>query len=376
MNNTVIIAAVIVFIVAAIGLWLILKSRNLHIWILPYIRQRIQQRRNVTSGDTHVYFCFVDHYEPYMLNNDDEIAAQRVDDWVEQYPKVADKHEDSFGQKPRHSFFYPVEEYRPHLMQKLAALCNQGYGEVEVHLHHDNDTAENLKNTLVQFKTTLYDEHGLLRKDPVSGEVIYAFIHGNWALDNSRPDGRWCGVDNELSVLEETGCYVDMTMPSAPSDTQTSKINSIYWAKGCDGCRKSHNRGRDLRKGERKRPGELLMVQGPLMLNWKRRKMGLMPKIESGEISYDSPPAPERPELWEQAAVCVKGLENHIFIKVHTHGGLEKNYQMLFDQGFDDLWTSLEQRFRDRKGYKLHYVTAWEMVQAIEGLVEITAADK
>ncbi|MGW8248530.1 MAG: hypothetical protein ACWGOV_10505, partial [Acidiferrobacterales bacterium] len=155
-----------------------------------------------------------------------------------------------------------------------------------------------------------------------------------------------------------------------------SKINSIYWAKGKAGCRKSHNQGRDLQVGDWKHPGELLMIQGPLMLNWKRRKLGFMPKIEAGEISYDSPPADERPRLWEQAAVCVKGLENHIFIKVHTHGGLEKNYQMLFDHGFDDLWNSLESRFRDREGYKLHYVTAWEMVQAVRDLSGVTRVNE
>ena len=70
------------------------------------------------------------------------------------------------------------------------------------------------------------ERHGLLSRDRYTGEVGYGFIHGNWALDNSRPDGRMCGVDNELDVLRETGCYADFTLPSAPSPTQTRKINS------------------------------------------------------------------------------------------------------------------------------------------------------
>ena len=72
--------------------------------------------------------------------------------------------------------------------------------------------------------------HGLLACDRRTGRPAYGFIHGNWALDNSRPDGRWCGVNNELDVLRETGCYADFTFPSAPSPTQPRKINSIYYA--------------------------------------------------------------------------------------------------------------------------------------------------
>jgi len=37
-------------------------------------------------------------------------------------------------------------------------------------------------------------------------------------------------------------------------------------------------------------PDELLLVQGPLGLNWRRRKLGLVPKIENAEISADAPP--------------------------------------------------------------------------------------
>ncbi|MBK8740376.1 MAG: hypothetical protein IPM02_13005 [Betaproteobacteria bacterium] len=79
---------------------------------------------------------------------------------------------------------------------------------------------------------------------------MFAFIHGNWCLDNSRRDGRWCGVNNELRVLGELGCYADFTLPSAPSDTQTRKINSIYYANDDSTHPKSHDDGVDLRSGE------------------------------------------------------------------------------------------------------------------------------
>ena len=129
----------------------------------------------------------------------------------------------------------------------------------------------------------LAKEHGQLARDRVSGELKYGFVHGDWALDNSRPDGRCCGVNNELDVLRETGCYADFTMPSAPSVTQTSKINSIYYAVDDPERPKSHNRGVDVGRGAR--PADsLMLIQGPLLLNWRRRKFGFLPGVENGCI--------------------------------------------------------------------------------------------
>jgi hypothetical protein len=322
-----------------------------------------------------VYFCFADHYEPYGGTTDREMAHRRVAEWMRKYPAVARRHRDSRGRSPQHSFFYPAEEYDPALLDQLARLSREGWGDVEVHLHHDNDTADNLRRTLETFVTTLHDKHGLLRRDPATGKLQYVFIHGNWALDNSRPDGRWCGVDNELDVLVDTGCVADMTMPSAPSDTQTRKINSIYFARGHEGCRKSHDHGRDAAVGDWMRPGEMLMVQGPLTLNWREGKFGLVPRIESAELSLDAPPTAHRVALWGDCAISVKGAPEHVFIKVHTHGATEKSMRMLFDEGgFDVLWTELERQYRDRIDCSLHYVTAWEMVAKIRELSALPAA--
>ena len=234
-------------------------------------------------------------------------------------------------------------------------------------MHHDNDTADNLEKTLNDFKELLYKKHDLLRTDS-QGNIVYGFIHGNWALDNSRPDGRWCGVDNELEVLLKTGCVYDMTMPSAPSDTQTKIINSIYFAHD-DGKCKSHNTGRKLSVDNWSDGDELLLIQGPLTLNWRNRKLGLIPRIEAGELSGDAPPTEERVKLWESCHVSIKGADNNIFIKLHTHGLEDQNSEMFFEKnGFDILWSALEKQFRDKEGCSLNYVTAWEMYEKIKQL--------
>ena len=97
--------------------------------------------------------------------------------------------------------------------------------------HHDNDTSDNLRNAIFEFKAKLHAKHDNLPINKNTNEIQYAFVHGDWALDNSRKDGKCCGVNDEISILAQTGCYADFTLPSAPSDAQTKTINSIYYAK-------------------------------------------------------------------------------------------------------------------------------------------------
>jgi len=347
----------------------LVRSRNMQYWLPSYSVWKCSRLFGRRVLRRHVYFCFADHYEPYGGGADRARARERVRQWSEQYPRVASRHRDSFGNHPKHTFFYPAEEYDAELLDQIGKLCQMNLGDVEIHLHHDNDTAEGLHRQISHYAATLHKRHGLLRKDPVTGKVIYCFIHGNWALDNSSPDGSLCGVDNEIGVLVETGCYADMTMPSAPSATQTRKINSIYFSRGRPGQRKSHNTGRDVRVGSWGGTDELLLIQGPLTLNWKEAKSGVVPRIESAELSFDAPPTPHRVRLWADCGICVKGAEEHVFIKVHTHGATEKSMQMLFaEDGFERLWSELERQYRSDDGSTLRYVTAWEMYSKIREL--------
>src|SRR5262249_12605058 len=150
-----------------------------------------------------------------------------------------------------------------------------------VHLHHADDTAESLRRTLSEARDMLAGRHGLLARDRRTGEVKYGFVHGNWALCNSHQGGHWCGVNNELDVLRETGCYADFTMPSAPHRAQTRTINSIYYAVDRPGRTKSHDSGTPVGAG-RPPANSLMMIQGPLVLSWSSRKWGLLPRVENG----------------------------------------------------------------------------------------------
>ena len=365
----IVVAIGVTVLLAAAAVWAGIRARNMHIWLAAYWRGRHDRRRRRRSLPQHVYFCIADHHEPYGGTRDDALALDRTRRWCAGYRKAIGAHHDSDGRPPRHTYFYPAEEYSAPVVSQLEELCRDGLGDLEVHLHHDNDDAANLATTLVGFAQVLHERHGALRRDPATGRLLYGFVHGNWALDNSRPDGRWCGVDDELSVLAATGCRFDMTMPSAPSDTQTRKINSLYFARGRAGCRKSHDDGRDVATGDWARPGEILMIQGPLGLNWRDAKLGVVPRIETGEISFDARPSATRVGLWSELAPSVAGAPEHVFIKAHMHGATERSLRMLFEEGgFDVLWSELERQYRDRGGCQLHYVTAWEMVSKIREL--------
>ncbi len=350
-------ALVMAALLAGIVLFgLVLRSRNMHLWLVDYMSGR---RQRVSGRPVHVLFCFVDHYEPMWGGADKETESRRVDRWVKDYPALAARHADAEGRPPQHTFFYPEEEYRHEHLEKLAKLCEQGFGEVEIHLHHDNDTAQGLRAKLDGFLNTLDREHGLVPRHE-DGRYAWSFIHGNWALDNSRKDGRWCGVDNELAVLSDMGCYADFTLPSAPSDTQTAWVNRIYYARGRDGQCKSHNRGEPVRRGGAP-SGDLMLIQGPLMLNWKDRKFGLMPRIENSDIRRSMPPTPERVDLWVKAGISIEGRPDWLFIKIHTHGTQDGDMDTLLGEPAEQMFSYLESRYNDGKNYQLHYVNAREM---------------
>jgi hypothetical protein len=361
--------------IAAVGLFRIrqaVNARGLNVWVPAYIRSRHRTPAPSSQQPLHLFIAVCDHYEPEWASPSTSVAMSRVEAWVTQYPKLFSQFADSRGKPPQHSFFFPQDHYQPQYLDALRGLCEAGYGDVEIHLHHDNDTADTLRQKLVEFRDTLFERHGLLRRDPVTNEVIYSFIHGNWALCNSRPDGRWCGVDHELPVLLQTGCYADFTMPSAPSDTQTPIINSIYYAADTPAGRCAHFSGPLARVGQAAPQDHLLLVQGPLLPDWNRKKFGFLPKIENGDLLGNHPPSGKRLPAWIEAGVCVVGQPNWRFIKLHTHGCKDGNLQMLLGEPMQRFHADLETYRTQHPEVQIHYVTAYEMAglvhQAESGL--------
>lgn len=355
-------AFLLAIVALALVAWRFIRARNMQIWLPRWI---FRKRLPAVSGTTHVLFCFVDHFEPMHGKVGLERQRARVDRWCRDYRAMASRHRDADGRPPQHGFFYPEEEYLEEHLAKIESLCRDGYGEIEVHLHHDNDTEENFRTSINRFKTLLHEKHGALPVNPENGEITFAFIHGNWCLDNSLPGGGWCGLDNELTLLRELECYADFTMPSAPSPTQTTTINSIYYATDDPLKPKSHDTGTPARVGT-PGSGDLLLVQGPLGLNWRDRRHGIIPRIENSDIRANYPPTPARIDGWINAGIHVHGRPEWRFVKIHTHGAPEPEADVVLGPHVDAMFSYLEDNYNDGERYVLHYVTARELYNIVK----------
>jgi hypothetical protein len=342
-----------------------IPHRNVHRWLGGYTRHLLRKlARRRTHGPTHLLVAVCDHYEPLWGGASRQVGSERVRRWVDGYPRLASGFRDADGRPPRHSFFFPGEQYEREYLDALGRLVGAGLGEVEVHLHHDGDDAGRLANDLRQYLAA-YAEHGHLARE-ADGRLRYAFIHGNWCLANSRRDGRWCGVDSELEVLFDTGCYADFTFPSAPDETQPGIVNQIYWPTGDPKRARAHERGVRARVGQL-RDDRILVIQGPLAI--ARRGSGLSPRLEASALTANDPPTRRRFETWVSQGIHVDGRPEWVFVKVHTHGAPESQADALLGAPGVDFHRALAEGFNDGERFVLHYVTAREMFNiAVAGM--------
>ena len=358
-------------------MWHPLRYRSLDQWLLGYLASRKDQPRPQPGQPLKVFLSVCDHYEPEFGHASPAVALERVDEWVRRYPESFGRFEDARGRPPQHTCFFPQDQYRPEYLDRLAPLVHEGFGDVDVHLHHDHDTSSHLTERLSRFRDDLHERHGLLRLDPDRPEAgpVWGFIHGNWALANSRRDGRYCGVDDEIRVLLETGCYADFSMPSAPVETQTRLVNRIFYVADDPHVRKPFDRGIDAAVGQPPPEDHLLMIAGPLGPDWRSRKFGLIPRIENADIHAAMRPTRNRFENWLSIGVHVQGRPDWVFIKLHTHGCKPENLAMWFSGAVEQFHTDLASWQRQRPEMALHYVTAWEMARLVRAAERGETAD-
>jgi hypothetical protein len=334
--------------------------RHAEIWLAPYLKTRWRKARR-RARPKRAWVVIADHFEPLGMGASLETALGRVARWRDKWPRIAEEApRDAAGQRPQYSFFYPQEEYQREVLDGLAEMVALGVGDVEVHLHHDNEQRESFIQKVTDYCRRLRNDHGLLRQQ--NGRTVFGFIHGNWALDNSRPDGRWCGLNGEIALLRDLGCYADFTMPSAPSATQGRVVNQIYWCTNQpDNRPKSFDFGIEatIRGGSQ---GDLLMITGPLGVRFGKR---LMPRLETGEIAGYDLPAVSRVRQWFDLAPVIG---DDLFLKLYTHGAQERNLEPLLNEGLAKLYLWLAEE-AEQRGIEIHWATAWQMYQAVDALL-------
>jgi len=338
-------------------------------WLPSLLTQSLGRRPH--PGPLHLIFSLADHFEPSIVPGGGERHApldeqeRRLENWCRVYPRLVDPWRDRNGFPFRHTYFYPAEQYQRDLVQRLAEHCRAGWGETEIQLHHGierPDTAQRTRQAIEEFRDALVG-HGCLSRLDGTGLARYGFVHGNWALANSNR-GRACGVDNEMQILAETGCYADFTLPAAPNPAQVRKINAMYECGLPLDQRAPHRRGRDVARG-RKVERYPLIMQGPLLLRWRRPgKNGFAPYIENSALTTANPPTLDRVQLWRQANIHVTGQPEWVFVKLHCHGMDPRDEEGMLGEAMTRFLREL--RDAEQAGaFHVHFATAREMVNIL-----------
>lgn len=333
---------------------IVMRDRGIKYWLPSYIRdawKRRISRLERAKKKTHIMFLVCDHFEPKHKIVEAGDDVRRVKQWSTHYPELYARCTEEFGHGPKHSWFYPPHHGMEHL-DPLTEMIFGGFGELELHYHHDADTEESLRNGLISCLTEYKERGALIESNTL--HTRFGFIHGDWALNNSNPKGIHCGVNDEITILKELGCWGDFTMPSS-NECQTKKINSIYYSDSSPDKSKSHDSGVDLTVGKGK--DGFLLMQGPLCINWFGDRY---PKIENGSLTTSNWGRPDRVKLWIDTGIHVNGKPEWIFVKLHCHGAIERDFDSLWGERAFHMHKYLNERYNDGESYQLHYVTARE----------------
>jgi hypothetical protein len=345
-----------------------LFDKKMQYWIFSDIKRGLLNLvQPKPQGAIHIMFAFVDHFEPGNRNASPEQQKSRVNAWIERYPSLASRHRDSDGICPQHTFFFPPHYDTHNHLERVVGLCSQGYGEVEMHLHHDRQPPwpddESSLEKKIRDCISSFSRYGVFCLP--NGQKAYGFIHGDWALANSLKGEKHCGINSELAILKRTGCYADFTFPVC-NEAQPKLANTIFYAQTGLYHPKPYNiQPLPVQSGKKPPNDSLMLIQGIIGLRWKSRTHTFKPSIEQSNMDISDQPFPERIDYWVKKGIHVKGKPEWVFIKIHTHGSREEDRDLLLGNICDEMFTYLESRYNDGKQYILHYVSAREMFNII-----------
>jgi hypothetical protein len=339
-------------------------------WLLRYPFWRANEfarRISEPIGQTHVIFLVANHWEPGTGAQ----AIPRVEKWMELARETGNALRDRDGMPFRHTNFYPAEQYDRPLLEMLSELQAEGFGEVEIHLHHGvdkPDTAENTRRILEEFRDILAEEHKCLSREAPTSPVKYAFVHGNWALANSA-GGRWCGVDSEMKILAETGCYADLTLPSVPHQSQVSRINAIYTCGYPLDQRKPHRSGPNVATG--KEPALPIILEGPLVFDWTRRIHSLpVPRVDDGALAQNYPLSLDRFNRWRSARITVAGRADWVFVKLYSHGFFDWDQDAMIGAQIRRFMNEVLELSEKTREFSVYFATAREAFNMVSAAVD------
>jgi hypothetical protein len=337
------------------------NKKHMFIWLPDYSRHEILKifEKEIAYSPTEIMFILVDHHEIKK-------SLKKEEDFITRLRKLSDRHMDSDGKKFQYTFFYVYDGFNLEVAKAISSICAQGYGDIELHWHMANETSESYREKLKDAKRKFSGVGALMTID---GKNAFAFIHGNWNLDNTpSSSGSVSGVTDELDLLREEGCFADFTYPAFGTFAQPKVVNTIYYALDDPKKPKSYDTGIPLEVGRPPKDDRyFMMFQGPMFIGMKLSNIfyGKRPFfIERGTIQDLDPPTPFRADEWVKHGIYIKGKPEWKFIKLHTHGAMHPN--AILGDDMDKTLTHLEKKYNDGKKYRLHYVTAREAYNIVK----------
>ncbi|MBV1911052.1 MAG: hypothetical protein KUG78_17265 [Kangiellaceae bacterium] len=330
------------------------KKKKIDVWLFSYLTGLFNNSIH-TKEPVDIMLLFVDHFE---LNGHED----RLEAWEIKYPALAKKHVDSDGQHPKHSLFYAMDLMHEHELDRLQHLVTEGIGEFELHWHHDHDTEQSFVEKL-DAAMDVFHKYGYMKPFKEGQKSCFSFIHGDWSLANSRGES-FCGVDNEISLLMDAGCYGDFTFPALFNQAQPPMINNIYYSTDNEQ-KAAYFKGREATVGQVQLDDEFMIFQGPLTINWKDWRHKWHPTIEDGDISrFPTHDDPKRIDAWIRQNIHVKGQPNWQFVKIFCHGA--QDHKSVVSDTTDRMFDYLESHYNDGNNYRLHYVSAREAYNIVK----------
>lgn len=320
----------------------LVKNRG-RVWLGDYLFGARRPSRDLT---TDLIFVVTDHYEPSRRLGEE--GVRQVHDWLERFAAKASRYPDDSGRPVQHTWFYRYDYPNDACVHPIARRVREGLGELEFHLHHGHDTSETFRDKIAS-GLDWFSRHGAMRTATEAPASRFAYIAGNWALDNGAGDDALSGCDDEIEILADLGCYADFTFPAFKSRSQPRLANRIFYARE-DGRSYSHRSGVEARVGLAERE-DLLIFQGPLHVDWRRGE------IEYASLEHFTPFRPERLDYWRHANIHVDGRPEWLFVKLHTHGMQSRDH--FLGEDFDTRMQALR-AYCDAEGLRLHYATARE----------------
>ena len=319
---------------------------------------------------TDIIVSFVDHWEPNVAS-----GAGPVLEWAQRYAAFANRHRDWDGRPLRHSWFQAntnqsdTPEAMRALTEPILRLCYDGYGEIGIHIHHGEQGTqeENYARFVSQTRAFIEALHryGIAVTAEERPRTAFGFVHGMWALDNSRdlgglgtgiPNPQHCGVNRELQALRELGCFADFTFPAWGPMNPIIR-DAFFYAQDDDstGSYRRDGNTRLMSVGGADW-GDLLIMSGP---------SDPWPAVDAaGRL------APESFDEWAAKGVGVGGQNDWVFVKIHCHGyqqslisqpdSLREGVAALWGDTAERFWSYVESTYNDGVLYRLHYVSARE----------------